>query len=145
MESIDSILDYWFGASSDDTDVIDTDTEPDAPSLSVAVSVTRYSPSVPGVKVPHVGWSPLSLAAPWAGTALAGLDGKPFMYFVHSYAVAPARAQDRLALTPFADGYFCSVLRAGNVTGCQFHPEKSAEQGLKILSNFVNNLQESIR
>ncbi|MBI5247329.1 MAG: imidazole glycerol phosphate synthase subunit HisH [Elusimicrobia bacterium] len=115
------------------------------PGLGIVPGRVTRLPQVAGYKVPHVGWSPLVPASPWKGTALADLGEKPFMYFVHSYAVAPSRPADRLAMTPYAEGEFCSVLKSANVSGCQFHPEKSAAPGLKILANFVRNLQESAR
>lgn len=89
-------------------------------------------------KVPHVGWSPLlSDSRDWDGTALQGLRSGDRVYFVHSYVVAPAEQADVLASTRYGPAVFCSVLRRGNITGCQFHPEKSGPVGLGILGNFL--------
>lgn len=90
-------------------------------------------------KVPHYGWNKLAPAAAWGGTALSGLDDKARMYFVHSFYAAPADPAHRLAATPYAGIEFCSVLRAGSVLGCQFHPEKSGESGLCLLSAWLKN------
>ncbi|MBI2095273.1 MAG: hypothetical protein HYT89_03805 [Candidatus Omnitrophica bacterium] len=59
------------------------------------------------------------------------------MYFVHSYCVYPAASASWLAATDYGRDRFCSVLADGNLWGCQFHPERSGEQGLKILKNFI--------
>lgn len=88
-------------------------------------------------KVPHVGWSPLRPAAAWKGTALERLPEGERMYFVHSYFVETAKAEHRLASTPYAGTEFTSVLRAGPVEGCQFHPEKSGESGLCLLKTWL--------
>lgn len=89
-------------------------------------------------KVPHVGWSALnSSGAAWDGTMLAGLPEGERMYFVHSYFVETAKPEHRLAVTPYAGAEFCSVLRAGPVEGCQFHPEKSGERGLCLLKTWL--------
>jgi glutamine amidotransferase len=60
------------------------------------------------------------------------------MYFVHSFHVDPVDPKDVLAKTFYGGTAFCSVVRRKNVMGCQFHPEKSAQSGLKILENFIN-------
>ncbi|MCM2303303.1 MAG: imidazole glycerol phosphate synthase subunit HisH [Elusimicrobia bacterium] len=98
--------------------------------------VVRFA-SAGDFKIPHVGWNRLKPAADWAGTPLGGLPAGSFMYFVHSYVAEPARSEDRLAMTPYAGGEFCSALRSGNVHGCQFHPEKSGETGLWLMKNWL--------
>lgn len=90
-------------------------------------------------KVPHVGWAPLLPGAQrWEDSALHGLGACDTVYFVHSYVVAPADHTDVLAATCYGPSVFCSVLRRGSITGCQFHPEKSGPAGLRILRNFVS-------
>ncbi|MDP3541396.1 MAG: imidazole glycerol phosphate synthase subunit HisH [Elusimicrobiota bacterium] len=89
-------------------------------------------------RVPHVGWSALETGgAGWRGSALEGLKAGERMYFVHSYFVETAKPEHRLAVTPYAGLEFCSVLRAGSVEGCQFHPEKSGESGLCLLKTWL--------
>lgn len=91
-------------------------------------------------KIPHVGWnriSPSSTATSWQGTILEGMGLDNAVYFVHSYAASPVLPSDVLAECDY-DGYrFASVIRSGNLHGCQFHPEKSGPVGLRILSNFL--------
>ena len=65
------------------------------------------------------------------------------MYFVHSYAVIPDDDKYMLSTTRYDGVEFCSVVMSGNVFGCQFHPEKSAAQGLKIIKNFSRICEET--
>jgi len=104
--------------------------------------VTKLPVKVAGnakFKVPHVGWAPLLPGTQaWEGSVLHGLSAGETVYFVHSYVVALADGADVLAATHYGPSEFCSVLRRGNITGCQFHPEKSGPVGLRILRNFVS-------
>ena len=101
--------------------------------------VTRLSESPDrSYKIPHIGWSGLEPGArPWTGSALDGLKALDALYFVHSYYAIPADAGDALAYTTYGDCRYCSVIARGNVLGCQAHPEKSGDVGLKILRNFL--------
>ena len=95
------------------------------------------------LKVPNVGWRALRLApAAQNGPlrALAGADA-PEMYFVHSYRALPACAQDNAAVIDFGGHEVCAAVQRGNVTGLQFHPEKSGPAGLAILREFVRSLR----
>ena len=86
------------------------------------------------LKVPHIGWSPVS----WAkGSRLqAGMaPGEPF-YFVHSFAPRPANEADILGTADYGASFACAV-ESGNVFGVQFHPEKSSGAGLRLLRNFA--------
>jgi imidazole glycerol-phosphate synthase subunit HisH len=84
------------------------------------------------VKSPHVGWN--TLIRRGKSRLLSGLDDQAFAYFTHSYR-APV-APECVATTTY-DNAFASVVERDNVFGVQFHPEKSAEAGLRILRNFV--------
>jgi imidazole glycerol-phosphate synthase subunit HisH len=84
-------------------------------------------------KVPHVGWN--SLEARAGSRLLAGVEPGEFVYFTHSYK-APVTA-DTAAVTQYIEP-FASAVERGNVMGVQFHPEKSGDTGLKILSNFLS-------
>jgi imidazole glycerol-phosphate synthase subunit HisH len=91
-----------------------------------------------GVKVPHIGWNRLEGdAASWKGTLLEGIEPGSWVYFVHSFAVAPARTSTCLATTTYGGHAITAVARAGTVSGCQFHPEVSATAGLAILERFL--------
>jgi glutamine amidotransferase len=85
------------------------------------------------VKVPHVGWNSLTLAA--RPTRLfEGIPTESSAYFTHSYA-APVVA-DTMAMTTHAVP-FSSAVERDIVFGAQFHPEKSGKAGLKVLENFL--------
>jgi len=76
------------------------------------------------VKVPHVGWNSVEPT------------GEHY-YFVHSYYVEPARAEDIMWMTTYSGIRFPAAVRHQNVLGCQFHPEKSQRSGLKFLRAFL--------
>jgi glutamine amidotransferase len=86
-----------------------------------------------GLKVPHIGWSPVR----WErSSALAeGIeDGTPF-YFVHSFAARPS-GTDVLGTAEYGEPFAAAAERE-NVFGVQFHPEKSSAAGLRLLANFA--------
>lgn len=89
-------------------------------------------------KIPHIGWNEINRQkASWEKTVLAGLESGTKTYFLHSFYVVPKDPQHILAQTHYANKDFCSVVHKDNVYGCQFHPEKSSDVGLKILRNFL--------
>jgi len=90
-------------------------------------------------KLPHVSWNEIQVpnGMSWDGTILEGIVSEEDMYFVHSFMAVPDDESHVLSLTSYSDSRFCSSVKNGNVYGCQFHPEKSAEEGLKIISNFI--------
>ena len=91
-------------------------------------------PDSDGLKIPHMGWNSLDIRP---GTRLfKGLEGKPYVYFVHSYYLKADHVQDVAARTFYSTSIDAAVER-GNVFACQFHPEKSSGAGLKILENFA--------
>lgn len=86
----------------------------------------------PGLRLPHMGWNQLTWSD--ADDPLArGLSGEEWFYFVHSFA-APVEH----AVATSAHGQrFAAVVRNGNFAACQFHPEKSAGAGARLLANFL--------
>jgi imidazole glycerol-phosphate synthase subunit HisH len=93
------------------------------------------------LKIPHIGWSSLQMPssrASWDGTLLEKLPDNPEAYFVHSYTVVTDRSEDLLAETMYGDCHVGAAIQHENVTGFQFHPEKSGEVGLMILRNFLD-------
>lgn len=92
-------------------------------------------------KVPHIGWSPLSMPgtrASWDGTVLAGMvPGDIAAYFVHSYNCVPDDP-DYLLATADYDGFtITAAIQRDNITAFQCHPEKSGPVGLKIVEQFL--------
>ncbi len=89
----------------------------------------------PPLKIPHMGWN--SIAPQRASPLLAGLPDAPFFYFVHSFHAEADDASDVLATTVYGRP-FPAIVARNNVFGVQFHPEKSHENGLRILQNFAS-------
>jgi imidazole glycerol-phosphate synthase subunit HisH len=88
----------------------------------------------PRIKVPHMGWSGLSLRR--ACPLLEGMEEDVTFYFSHSYHLECLDPEDVAATTRY--GYdFPSVVRKGAVYATQFHPEKSHRYGLQVVRNFV--------
>jgi glutamine amidotransferase len=85
------------------------------------------------LKVPHVGWNSLRLPRP--SRLMTGVKEGTQVYFTHSYA-APV-IDDTIAICDYGTPFSAAVER-GNVSAVQFHPEKSGEAGIRILSNWTN-------
>ncbi len=111
--------------------------EGDVPGLAIFPGHVRRFPAAveaQGLKVPHMGWNEVVQAMPhplWAGIA----DGARF-YFVHSYYVEPASPEAIAGSTVYGMPFTSAVARA-NIFAVQFHPEKSAQDGLRLLANFM--------
>lgn len=86
-------------------------------------------------KIPHMGWN--SLTYNKEGRLFKGIEEGAYVYFVHSYYLEAEDSTDVVARTNYNVDIDASVEK-GNIFGCQFHPEKSGEVGLKILENFIN-------
>lgn len=97
----------------------------------LAGEVRRFD--APGLIVPHTGWNLISLGR--ANPLLHGLPPDSYAYFNHSY-YCRAHDEDVLAYTDYGLRYG-SVVQRGSIYGVQFHPEKSQQVGLLILSNFA--------
>jgi imidazole glycerol-phosphate synthase subunit HisH len=83
------------------------------------------------VKSPHVGWNQIEVSGD--SRLLRGIESGAFVYYTHSYR-APV-VEGSVACTQYG-GTFSAAVERDNVFGVQFHPEKSAATGLKILENF---------
>jgi glutamine amidotransferase len=91
-------------------------------------------------RVPHIGWAPLALPAGrngWSGTILADIAPGDSAYFVHSFAAVPADPRHRLADVDYDGRPISAAVVRDNVSGTQFHPEKSGPIGLQIVSRFL--------
>jgi len=100
-------------------------------------TITKIPTEVNGVsqKVPQIGWN--NIVVNPDSKLLAGLGETPYVYFVHSYYLKAENSDEVAATTEYGVKIDCAVEK-GNVMATQFHPEKSSEVGLKILTNFVN-------
>ncbi len=86
------------------------------------------------VKVPHIGWNDIRRRT--ASPILNNVPDPSYVYFVHSYYVAP---DDSIVVATAEYGVeFAAIVRKENIFGIQFHPEKSQTTGLTILKNFAD-------
>jgi glutamine amidotransferase len=92
------------------------------------------------VKVPQMGWNRIQFEE--SEPVFSDVPQGTFCYFVHSYFVKPTNRRDVLSTTDYEGFTYCSSVRRGNVYGFQFHPEKSADMGLKIYRNWKTIIQE---
>jgi len=96
--------------------------------------VARIAPADPSLKVPHMGWNDLVIDQ--EHPVLDGIETGDHAYFVHSYQFRVADRADLLAHVDYA-GPVTAIVGRGNVVGTQFHPEKSAQTGLRLIANFL--------
>ena len=91
------------------------------------------------IKIPHMGWNeiyPNNNKKEWKNKILKNSSiGKSF-YFVHSFVCITKDYDSTIAVCNYSDISIPAVIATGNVFGCQFHPEKSADNGLAVLKNF---------
>lgn len=110
---------------------------PGVPGLGlIPGTVKRLRTDLP---LPHVGWNSVEFVrAAESDPVLAGVAGPEprYFYHVHSYGVVEADGEHVLGRCTYDDA-FASIVRRENVWGIQFHPEKSQEDGLRILGNFA--------
>jgi imidazole glycerol-phosphate synthase subunit HisH len=107
--------------------------EGDTACLGVIPAQVRRFEEAPDLCVPHMGWNQLSPQA--LHPLLKGLQEGDWAYFVHSYAVSAG------SYTLVSSDYgerFSAVIARGNFHGMQFHPERSASVGAKLLKNFLD-------
>jgi glutamine amidotransferase len=87
------------------------------------------------LKIPHMGWNSLSFKDK-ENPLFRGLGDQTDMYFVHSYYFSPTDRESILATTNYGVE-IPAIIAKENITGVQFHPEKSQKSGLRFLSNFM--------
>lgn len=106
--------------------------EGDVECLGLLPGVVRRLHPALGIRVPHMGWNRL---LPLRESALLdGLPPQPYAYFVHGYG-APVTPHTVAACDH--GGLFTAVVQHGRHAGAQFHPERSADTGARILKNFL--------
>ena len=96
--------------------------------------VVKINPGLPDLKIPHMGWNELDIKK--NSKVFKNIDNKSHAYFIHSYEFLP---EDK-ALVSISVNYGKDMVAAvchENIFGSQFHPEKSQETGIIILSNFL--------
>lgn len=100
--------------------------------LGVVPGHVARLPASPEHPVPHMGWNQLDPVR--EDPLFAGISRGDYMYFVHSFAAPVAAAT---LVTADYGGPFSAAVRHGNFRGVQFHPERSAATGARLLANFI--------
>lgn len=91
-------------------------------------------------KIPYIGWNalqPSDSSTDWNETILQNIKPGEAAYFVHSFMAVPINPAHRIAECVSGGHKVAAVIRRNQIMGCQFHPEKSGEVGLKILRRFI--------
>ena len=105
--------------------------EGDTPCLGLLPGTIETIAAKPGIRVPHMGWNRLRRER--ESPLLDGI-GDDHVYFVHSYAAAI----DENCLASVEHGaHYAALVQCGHVAGAQFHPERSAQTGARLLQNFL--------
>ena len=91
-------------------------------------------------KLPHVSWNEIKepKIGKWTNSLLESTKINSDVYFVHSFAAVPSNSENILAVANYGEIDFCAAVKKGNVTGVQFHPEKSGKLGLMMLAQFLS-------
>ena len=113
-----------------------SDETPGVAGLGILSGTVRWLP--PGVKRPQMQWNRLTITAA-AEPIFAGFDDEAWMYFVHSLHGVPDDAADVIATVEYG-GTINAAFRRGSIVATQFHPEKSAHDGLALLTSFVEGI-----
>jgi imidazole glycerol-phosphate synthase subunit HisH len=101
-------------------------------------SVVKIMSQSLNIKIPHIGWSRVSINDSLFGKNISMSDS--YFYFIHSYHVKTSQAHV-LGTTDYSGLPINSIVRNENIIGCQFHPEKSGVIGIKFLENIIHNLK----
>lgn len=105
------------------------------PGLGLVDAHVIRLPESSGLPLPHVGWSTVQFR--FAHPLVDGIKPDRDYYFVHSYAMTTQRSEECLGESEYGIP-FVSIVAKGNVVGCQFHPEKSQANGLRMIENFCS-------
>ena len=97
--------------------------------------VCKINPTDKNLKIPHMGWNTLNIENDHP--ILKGILNGDHVYFVHSFQMVVSNRKQRLAYTDYGTD-ITAVVGNENLLGFQFHPEKSAEIGLKMIENFLS-------
>ena len=100
----------------------------------VGGEVVAIEPADPSFKIPHMGWNELVIER--SHPVFEGVRNGAHTYFVHSFHLAVADRTDLIATADYAQALTAAVGR-DNMVGTQFHPEKSQDAGLRLISNFL--------
>jgi imidazole glycerol-phosphate synthase subunit HisH len=113
--------------------------------LGILPGMVRRFPTADGLKVPQIGWNDVHFKRTHA--LLDAIPDGSYFYFVHGYYADPAEPEMTLAVADYG-GEFAAIVARDNVQATQFHPEKSADLGLRVYANFgriAASYQPSVR
>lgn len=123
--------------------LFDSSEEGKEPGLSIIPGTVRRFRPEPELTIPHMGWNQLEITQTNA-PIWQNLAEQPWVYFVHSYYVDPLDPQVCAATVIHGSQKVTAAIAKDNLMAVQFHPEKSSDTGLQILSNFVNRIQTPV-
>lgn len=109
------------------------------PGLGIIQGTVKRFQRETGITIPHMGWNQLELTQP-KNTLWEYLPPNPWVYFVHSYYVEPVNSELCAATVTHGSQTVTAAIARDNIMAVQFHPEKSSNIGLQILSNFVSQV-----
>lgn len=115
----------------------------DARGLDVIPGTVKWIPGVAGVKIPQMQWNRLDVVT-CDDPMLAGMGDDAWLYFVHSLHGVPDESTVVAATVEYGTT-INAAFRTGNVFAAQFHPEKSSQPGLRLLTNFVEICRSGVR
>ncbi|HVY06737.1 MAG TPA: imidazole glycerol phosphate synthase subunit HisH [Burkholderiales bacterium] len=104
----------------------------------IAGEVVQLEPRPPIYRVPNIGWTTVTARKP-TSMFPSGVDGESF-YHVHSYHLVCRDAGDVAATFEFGGRPVVTAIERGNIFGMQFHPEKSQDAGLNLLSSLMKHI-----
>ena len=109
--------------------------------LGIVPGMVRRFKSEPGITIPQMGWNQLEFDQPdhqlWQD-----LPKDPYVYFVNSFYAEPKESEFSSAMVTHGSQTVTAAIARDNLMAVQFHPEKSSDNGLKILSNFVSFVEK---
>jgi len=111
----------------------ESEESPGVKGLGILSGKIKKFPASADLKVPQIGWNDIIESK---GRLLEGIDRGTYFYFVHSFYLESSDPSIVTSKTEYGVTYDSSVEK-GNVFATQFHPEKSSDAGLKVLSNFL--------
>jgi glutamine amidotransferase len=93
------------------------------------------------LKVPFIGWAGLRPGprTRFENSCLKNIEESSHVYLVHSFHVVPEYTEHLLATYDYGNFEITAAIKLGNITGLQFHPEKSGPTGLQVIANFIAN------
>ena len=109
--------------------------------LGIVPGMVRRFQSEPNLAIPQMGWNQLELTQP-QDELWRDLPPNPYVYFVHSFYVEPQDSKLNSAMVTHGSQTVTAAIARDNLVAVQFHPEKSSDNGLKILANFVTSVKK---